>query len=417
MKRLLILLVIINIFLSGCGSKEESRAQEKLEGNVEEEIIYVKLQTIGTRDFAKTLSLSAILEPQEKVKISSKINGTIEDIFVDIGSRVEKDQMLCKLDDTIYSIEFKRAGTGVRDSMNSLSRLRDFDESKGMKNQGIEVAQSQYEKAKINYDNMEKSYNRIVRLYEEKGISQSDYEAIRERLDLAKKQYDLASANLSQAKRDWKYNVEAAEIGLEAARNNYKLAKESLAYTNIVAPISGVVAKKNVLIGESVGMGSDIFTIVNTDNIYANSGVSEKDVVKLMENQQVFIKVNSLGNKTIEGKLIAISPIIDEASKTYPIKALVENINNELRGGMFATLEIVIDSNSHSLAVPKDGVIKEDGEYYVFIDKDGQAQKRLVKLGYSDEDYYEILEGVKKGEKLIKSFNDKLEHGSSIKSN
>ncbi|WP_432666175.1 efflux RND transporter periplasmic adaptor subunit [Wukongibacter baidiensis] len=417
MKRLLILLVIISIFLSGCGNKEEAAAQEEIENTVKEEIIYVKTQTIGTRDFEKTLSLPATLEPKEKVMISTKIGGAIESIFVDIGSRVEKDQSLCKIDDTIYKIQFEKANTAVRSATNTLSNVKDFDKKNGMKHQQIEVAESQYETAKINYDNLEKSYKRIETLFKDKGVSQSDYDSIKGKYDLAKKQLDLAATNLEQAKRNWKYNVESAEIGLEAANNDYKLAKENLEYTDILAPISGIIAEKKVSVGENIGAGADMFTIVNTDSMYANSGVSEKDVVKIKEDQQVFIKVGSLGDKIIEGEVANISPIIDEQSKTYPIKVLVQNINNELKGGMFTTVEIVVDSHKNAIAIPKNAVINEEGKHYAFIESDGKAVKRLVKLGYSEDDYYEVLEGVKKGEKVIKSFNDKLEHGSIVKSN
>ncbi len=423
MKRLLILLAIISIFLFGCGGKKEvsvgkgKDANKESDNAVKQETIYIKTHTIGTRDFEKILSVPSILQPKEKIMISSKINGSIENIFVDIGSKVEKDQKLCKIDDTIYEIQFEKANTAVKSAMNSLSSLKDFDKKSGMMHQAIEAAQSQYETAKINYDNIEKSYNRISNLYKEKAISKSDYDSIKGQFDVAKEQLNLSYANLNQSKRNWKYNVEAAEIGLEAANNDFRLANENLEYTDILAPIVGVIAEKYVSIGENIGPGADIFTIVNTESMHANAGVSEKDVVKIKESQRVLVKIDSLGNKTIEGKVETISPIIDDQSKTYPIKVLVENTNNELKGGMFATIEIVVDFHNNSIAIPKNALINEDGKYYVFIENDGKAEKRIVKIGYSQNDYFEILEGVKKGEKVIYSFNDKLEHGSLVRSN
>lgn len=423
MKRLLIFLAITSIFLIGCGGKEEvatekgKDAKEGPDNTVKQEVIYVKTHTIGTRDFEKVLTVASILQPKEKIMISSKINGSIENTFVDVGSRVEKDQKLCKIDDTIYKIQFEKSNTAVKSAMNSLSSLKDFDKNSGMMHQTIEVAQSQYETAKLNFDNIEKNYNRLNNLYKEKAISQSNYDSIKGQFDVAKEQLNLAHANLNQAKRNWKYNLEAAKIGLEAAKNDYRLANENLQYTDILAPIAGVIAEKYVSIGENIGSGTDIFRIVNTDSMYANAGVSEKDVVKIKEDQRVLIKIDSLGNKTVEGKVETISPILDEQSKTYPIKVLVENTDKDLKGGMFATIEIVVDSHENSIAVPKNALINEEGKNYIFIEDDGKAVKRLVKLGYSDDDYFEILEGVKKGEKLIKSFNDKLDHGSIVKSN
>lgn len=423
MKKIWILLVLTSIILVGCGDKDEMSTDkglntvEALENIGEQKVVYVKAQAIGTMDFENHLSLPATLEPKEKVMISSKINGSIENIFVDIGGKIKKEEKLCKIDDTIYRIQFAKANTAVKSAENTLRNLKDFKEKDGMEYQGIEVAQSQYDTAEINHANIEKTYNRMKNLYSEKAISQSDYENIKGQFDLAKSQLDLALTNLNQAKRNWQYNVESAEIGLEAVQNDYKLAKENLEYTDILAPISGVVSEKSISIGENVGPGAVLFTIVNTDIMYADSGVSEKDIAKIKEGQRVLIKIDSLGKKIMEGKVETISPVINEQSKTYPIKVLIENTDNELKGGMFATIEIVVDSHKNALSVPKDAVFNENGDHYVFIEEGGKAEKRLVKLGFTKDDYYEILEGVQRGEKVIKSFNDKLKDGSSIKAN
>lgn len=422
MKRLLIILVVISMFLSACTGKEQVATQgektvnEETENVLAEEIIYVKTEIVHTRNFDKTLSLPATIEPKEKVIISSKINGTIENIFVDVGSKVEKEEKLCKIDDTIYRIQYEKADTAVKSAVNTLSSIKDYDGKGDMKFQGIELAESQYETAKISYDNIEKTYNRIKGLYSESAVSQSDYESIKGQYDLAKKQLDLATTNLNQAKRNWKYNVEAAKIGLEAAENDYKLAKENLEYTDVSAPFTGIIAEKEVSIGENVGVGAPMFTLVNTDSMYANSGLSEKDVVMIKEGQRVMLNIDTLGNKTLEGRVVTISPIIDEESSTYPIKVLVENKDKDLKGGMFATIEIVVDSHQNAIAVSKNSVINENGKYYVFVQNGDKAEQRLVKLGYSQQDYYEILEGLKEGEIVIRAFNDKLEHGSIVKS-
>jgi len=408
MRRLLILLVLTSIVFAGCGSKDEASAKkeidtvEAVEKTKNQEVIYVKTQTIEAMDFEDRLSLSADIKPKEEVMISSKISGSIENIFEDVGSRVEKGQKLCKIDDTIYKIQFQKADTAVKNAVNTLSSLKDFSENEGVK--------SQYETAKIDYENTKKTYDRMKGLYDEKAISESDFEKI-------KGQYDLALSNFNQAKRNWKYNVTAAEIALEAAKNDYELAKENLEYTDIVASISGIISEKNISMGKNVGPGDVLFTIVNTDNVYAESGVSEKDIAKIKVGQRVLVKIDALGGKVFEGKVETISPVINEQSKTYPIKVLIENIDNELKGGMFANMEIIVDTRKDVIGIPKDAVLNEGGKYYVFIEKDGKAEKRIVKLGYSKDDYYEVLEGVKIGEKVINSFNDKIEDGSLVKSN
>lgn len=408
MKKILILLVLTSMVFVGCGNRDEASAKkeintaEALENPPNQEVIYVKTQNIGTMDFEDKLSLSADIEPKEEVMIASKIGGNIENILEDVGSRVERGQKLCKIDDTIYKIQFQKADTAVKKATNTLSSLKDFNENGAVK--------SQYETAKIDYENTKKTYDRMKGLYEENAISESDYEKI-------KGQYDLALSNFNQAKRNSKYSVTSAEIALEAAKNDYELAKENLEYTDILASITGVISEKNITMGQSVGVGDVLFTIVDTDNMYAESGVSEKDVARIKVGQKALIEIDALDKKVLEGRVETISPVINEQSKTYPIKVLIKNTDNELKGGMFANVEIIVDTHRDVIAIPKDAVLNEGGKYYVFIEKDGKAEKRIVKLGYSNDDYYEILKGVKKGEKVINSFNDKIEDGSIVKSN
>lgn len=416
MKKILIPLLLISLIFTGCAKKNEKPVDNKEQTidktQEKEELIFVKAEDVKSVDFQEKLTLSGSLKVKDNLIVTSKVNGSIENILVDIGSKVNKGDKLCKIDDTVYKIRYEQADIEVKRAANELSRLKDLD--KGLKNQSIETAENKYNTAKISYENAKKQYERMKSLYEEKAISSSQLEKAEQGFIAAQSSYTSAKSNLEHAKRDYKYKLDSQEIQRASSIAKFKLAKENLEATDVVAPISGIVADKNISLGESVGQGSKLFTIVNSEEMYIETGVSERDVSNVKEGQKAFINVATL-KESIEGKIVGVSPILDEESKTYKVKVSVNNIDDKLKGGMFATVELVVGDNRKGLAVPKTSVLNKSGEHFVYVlDKD-RANKKKVVMGYSNDKYYEIVEGINKGDKIITSFNDKVEDGSLVK--
>lgn len=416
MKKILIPLLLISLVFTGCAKKNEKPVDNK-DQTIEkiqekEELIFVKAEDVKSVDFQERLTLSGTLKVKENVIVTSKVNGSVENILVDIGSKVNKGDKLCKIDDTVYEIQYEQADIEVKRAANELSRLKDLD--KGLKNQSIETAENKYNTAKINYENAKKQYERMKNLYKEKAISSSQLEKAEQSFITAKSNYTSAKSSLEHAKRDYKYKLDSQEIQRASSIAKFKLAKENLEATDVAAPISGIVADKNISLGESVGQGSKLFTIVNSEEMYIETGVSERDVIKVKKGQKALINVGTL-KETIEGEIIGVSPILDEESKTYKIKVAVNNIDNKLKGGMFGTVELIVGDNRKGLAIPKTSVLNKGGEHFIYVlDKD-KANKRKVVMGYSNDKYYEVVEGINKEDKVITSFNDKIEDGSLVK--
>lgn len=418
MKKIIIPLLLISLIFTGCAKKSEKpvdnkgEAVETIQEKEKEEMISVKVEEVKSIDFQENLTLSGSLKVKDSVIVTSKVNGSIDNILVDIGSKVNKGDKLCKIDDTVYKIQHEKANIEVKRASNELSRLKDLDN--GLKDQTIEAAENQYKTAKISYENAKKEYERMKNLYKEKAISNSQLEKAEQGFITAESSYISAKSNFEHAKRNYKYKLKSQEIQKASCIANYKLAKENLDSTDVTAPIAGIVADKSISLGESVGQGSKLYTIVNSDEMYIETGVSERDVINVKAGQKAFVKVGTL-KESIEGKIIGVSPILDEQSKTYKVKVSVNNVDDKLKGGMFATVELIVGDNRKGLAVPKTSVLNKGGESFVYVlDKD-RVQKRKVVIGYSNDKYYEIVEGIKKGDKVVTSFNDRIKDGSLVK--
>lgn len=357
MRKLLILLLVTSLIFAGCAAKETAPAAGKSETS-EAEVTYVKVEPIGIKDFSRKLSLPGVIQPKETVMVTTKISGTVERISGDIGSAIKKGALLCKLSDMEYKLQYENAVIGLN-------------------------------KEKLTYESTKKSYERHKALFDSGALSQVDYENI-------ENQYKMGH-----------------EI-LNLAHNGYALAKQNLDYTEIKAPISGVISQKEVSVGENIGPGKTIFTIVSMDDMYVESGVSEKDIPACKVGQKVAIKTESLGSELLEGEITHIGPVPDPTTKAYPVKILVRNREQRLKPGMFATIEILLDTHTSVMAVSKEAVVIENGIEFVFIEQGGKAYKKPIKTGYKDEDHFEVLEGIDNDARIIVVGKDKLVNGNPI---
>ena len=359
MKKLLILLLLSSVFAGGCSKEPGVKAEsDNSEQSARQEITYVKTMPAGLMDFTGKLSLPGVLKPREEVMVSAKASGAVGSLYGEVGSNVKKDQLLCKIDDTLFQLQFNKAATALN-------------------------------MEKIKVENAEKAYQRMKALYESQAISQTEYEGAETQYRMAKELFDLA-------------------------QNDYNLAKENLAYTNIYAPISGTISMRDVAIGENIGPGKTLFTIVDVSSLYVEAGISEKDIGLVKVGQQVMMKMDALGGRELQGKITSIGPVPMEPAKTYPIKILVDNRNQQLKAGMFTTIEIVTESRKEVLGVPKEIIIVENGKQYLFVKQGDQAVKKEVTTGMTMDGYVEVTGGLQAGEEMIVVGHEKLVDGALV---
>ncbi|TCO76895.1 efflux RND transporter periplasmic adaptor subunit [Marinisporobacter balticus] len=359
-KRLCILvgILLINSFLFvGCGKSETKEADGKDVSIQKEEVIYVKTEPVISMDFTNTLLLPGNLKPKEEAIVTAEVNGKVNQIYTDLGRKVSQGESLCKLEDTTYLLTYEN------------------------KKKDLSIGS-------IEFKNLTKDYERTKSLYENNVESKSEFDTIEK-------------------------NYEKQKEELVIKENDVALAKKNLDDTLIKAPISGIISNKKVLIGQTVSSGIELFKLVNIDQIYVEVGVSEKDMPFIKNGQVCSVNVDMFSN-SFKGKITNIGPEPSSETKTYPVKILIKNEKGNLKSGMFANVEIILDKHKDGLAVPKKSVIKEQDRYYVFVKEDKKAVKKYVKIGFSSDAYNEILEGVEKGEQIIMVGNEDLEDGSLV---
>lgn len=409
----------------------------------------VEITKVATANLTQSVSASGKVQPEVEVKISPDVPGEIIALYVKEGDSVQKGQLLLRIQPENYISLVERSKAGVNQSKASA------EQSKA----AIARAESQLAR-------MEAEFNRQKKLYEDKVVSLSDLQTAEANL-LAARQ-DLASSRA---------NYEAARFGINSSEAALKDASENLRKTNIYAPVSGIVSKLAVELGERVVgtsqmAGTELLRIANLNNMEVRVNVNENDIIRVDMGDTVIVDVDAYSdqNKKFKGivtrvantaigsggSLTATASNSTESVTEFEvrIKILPESYRDlvdhslgkkyPFKPGMTATVDIITEKKNGVLTIPisavttrvqkteqpedngRFGAVTEDHakvekpKEIVFVNENGVAKKREVTTGITDitTGNIEITSGLKAGEQVITGpfieVSKRLEDGKKV---
>lgn len=177
----------------------------------------------------------------------------------------------------------------------------------------------------------------------------------------------------------------------------------------ITAPVTGIVGDVKVTSGQLVETGTEIMSVVNLSTVLIEAQVFERDLPAVRESTRASFtnaalsgEVYTIGTRDGDGRLVSIGQTVNEQTRTVPVIYEMRNPAGRLRDGMFVEITIDTSGDRQVLAVPKQAVVTEQGQTFVFVFDGGESfEKRPVALGSEGADYYEITSGVKEGERVV----------------
>ena len=207
--------------------------------------------------------------------------------------------------------------------------------------------------------------------------------------------------------------VDQMRYDLENARAQHEMAKLELSYTTVVAPISGVVASRDIKPGNFVQINSPIFRIVDSSRLEATLKVPEREIDKLKPGQVVELTADALPGKRFTGTVDRVAPVVDTGTGTFRVVATFDG-DGELQPGMFARLAINYDQRADALVVPRAALLEDGGEPAVYAVRDGKASRIVLRLGYADGAWIEVRDGLKEGDAVVVAGKAALREGSAV---
>jgi membrane fusion protein (multidrug efflux system) len=243
----------------------------------------------------------------------------------------------------------------------------------------------------------------------EKGQILARLDGDRLRLEL-----NESKARLRKLQRDFQRNKDLREKGLisegdfekiqyelEALQASYNLASLELDYTQIRAPISGVVSDRFIKLGNTLNVGDPVFGITSLQPLVAYMFVPEREYRQIAPGQPVGIEIDALADTRIITAVTRVSPVVDPDTGTFKITIEINDPERRIKPGMFGRIGIVYDERKNALQIPRSAVIEELGTTSVFVVVDNVAVRKPVQTGFSSNGMIEILSGIDDDDRVI----------------
>lgn len=239
------------------------------------------------------------------------------------------------------------------------------------------------QQTEVNLRKLEREYQRTLELFNRKLV---------------------ASAAVDNARSEMEW--------LKAARD---LAQLNLGYTEIRAPIAGVVSARHIKVGNTINVNDRTFQVTDLDPLIAEVHVPEREFAKLRAEQAVTIVVDALAGANFAGRVQRISPTLDAATGTFKATIEVLDPKRSLKPGMFARVGIVLERRSAALRIPRGAIVEAEGAPTVFVAKGDKAEQRSIKTGLTNAGLIEVVDGLSGDERIVVVGQNGLKSGSAIR--
>lgn len=319
-----------------CGGGSQKQEAQAPQADV---IHKVEVQSATFSDVPQQSAYSSTIEAFAVNNIAPQSGSRIRKIKAEVGDYVTKGQVLAEMDDF------------------QLSQLA------------------------LQLQNDSTEFSRIKTLYEQGGVSKSDYESV--------------------------------ELAYKVRRSNYKNLLEN---TVLTAPITGFVTARNYDVGDMYSAAKSLFTVQQVLPVKLLVGISESEYTKVKKGDKIDITVDAIPGRHFEGRVNRLYPTIDANTHTFQAEVLVPNNDKVLRPGMYARVTVTFGVN-HSVVLPDKAVVKQEGTGQRFVYKvkeDNTVSFVPVEIGVHNGFNYEILSGVNEGDVVVINGTASLKEGAKV---
>lgn len=339
------------------------RAKEKTPKSLSfkvEKPVAVRIMKIQSKDLPLVVESVGRLYANRQVTVAAQLPGIIARYEADVGDRVNAGRLLIQIDPVDYQL-------------------------------ALEEAEANLIAVQAQLDSAAKAFKRFQNLLPRKVISSDNYEK-------AEAAFKAAQAQEVRAK-----------VGI-------KVAKERLKKTRLTSPFSGLVAERRIEVGQMIGAGVPLMTLVDLNPIRVKVFLTERDYVHLDRNDPVLIKVEAYPERLFKGRIDRIGITADARTNTFAVEILADNRNLVLKPGLSARVYLTTRVLKDVILIPQNAVLYRDKGTDVFILVEGKmAEVRSIKLGRTKGAFIQVLEGLNPGEQLIIEGQHYLKSGDKIR--
>lgn len=415
----------------------------------------VETEKAELRTIRETVEASGKVFPKTEVNISSDVSGEIVELYVNEGDSVHAGQVLARVDPEAYNSQVERAAAGVNTAKSAVANARSQ----------LESSTAQREQIEAQLENAREIHKRNEKLFKEGVVSEQDFEASLSNVRSLEANLRAAEANIRSARE----SIKSYEFQVKSAEATLKEISTSLKRTTIYASMTGIVSKLNVekgerVVGTSMMAGTEILRIADLSEMEVRVEVTENDLPRITLGQYVDIEIDAYLDRKFKGKIVEIAHtannlvtgtggVVNLTTDQVTNFVVTIDIDPEsyadlvkpdkpypFRPGMSSSVKIYTKTEENVVSVPIQAVgtrdrekderngeaktvshssFSDDLKEVVFVYMEGDTVNMVeVKTGIQDDDYIQILSGIKEGDEVVKgpysAISRKLKQGSAV---
>jgi len=387
--------------------------------------VAVTVAKAESREIAAYIQATGSIVADETSNIAPKVAGKVANVGVNVGQFVSQGTLIAKIDDRDAKLDLAQAQAAVKQAQAS---VRQAEARIGLNPNGsfnastvpeVRSANANYQQTVAELRQAETNEKRYRDLVETGDVALMTYETIRTTRDTARARSNSAKEQLDAAVNNARQNnqaIKVAEANVEASRAQVQTAEQAVADTVIRAPFAGYISERQVAVGEFVSTASILATLLRTNPIKINIQIAESDVPNVTLGRGVSIEVPAYRDRRFSGVVTAVNPAVDATSRSAVVEASIENGDNALRPGMFATARVTREGGTAGIFIPKSAVYNDQAtqSYRAFVIIEGVAKLRVLQLGTEEGDSVQIMDGIAADETVATSNLDQLYEGAKV---
>jgi RND family efflux transporter MFP subunit len=333
----------------------------------------VQTGAVSSGKISEKILLTGALKAKEQVDVNPKMQGRLLRVTVDVGQAVARGALIAVLEDDeiTQQIERSKASLAVVDA-------------------SIAQREAELNNAKVELERRRK-------LIEEGVLARGDLDALETRFRIAQSQLELTRAQRRQSE------AEQRELNIRQS------------YTRVYAPLSGIVARRQLDVGAMASTGTPIITIVSVNPMVIEAKAAERDIARIRRGSPVAVTIDSLPGQKFAGRIMRISPLLDAQTRNGSVEIEIPNRGGALKSEMFARAELALGSQRESTLLPRDALVYRGEQPGVYTIENDAAKFKAVETGLTQEDKVEVVNGLKVGDVVITRGSNLIKEGDRVR--
>lgn len=353
----------------------------------------VSIETAEQGLFNDYVRVNGVVQPISTVQLTPLESGIVEDKVVEEGASVRKGDVIVRLSNTQLNIQILESEASLAEKENFLRNTRVQMEQEKLNLQRERVT------LEMEVGRKRRKYEQSKALYADKLMAKEEYIQAKEDYELSQKSAELVLERQIQDSIFRALQVDNMERNLESMQRNMALVRQRIDNLNVKSPIDGELGLLDIVLGQNVGTGAKIGQINDLTDYKIEAMIDEHYIDRVKEG---LTGTFERGGESYDLTVRKVFPEVRNGQfRTWLY--ITSSRPDNIRTGQTYYINLELGQPTESIIIPRGAFYQTTGGSWIFVVEDGKAVRRNVKIGRQNPQFYEVLEGLKAGEKVIVS--------------